>query len=150
MSHHHTDPRILELIPHRPPFLWIDKILDLDTNKAITEKHIQAQETFFQGHYPNHPIMPGVLLCECVFQTAAILIAHQHKQSNQEIQGMPAVTRIKNVKFKQPVYPNSHLTIVSELVEELQHAYYMKGYINSNDQKVVQLDFTCTLIQKQS
>jgi len=61
------DFKITDLIPHRPPFLWVDSMLEYESSTLITEKKIPADLDVFQGHYPNHPILPGVLLCEVLF-----------------------------------------------------------------------------------
>ena len=66
---------IYRRIPHRPPFLFIDKILEIDENGAKAELEIKPNLSFLEGHYPGNPIMPGVLLCESVFQTGAIFLA---------------------------------------------------------------------------
>jgi len=65
---------ILNTIPHRPPFLFVDEIVEQDDERIHTRKTVDADEPFFKGHYPDYPIMPGVLVCECVFQAGALLI----------------------------------------------------------------------------
>ena len=92
---------IQKRIPHRSPFLWLDRVLDLDIgNGAIrAEKMLPADLDIFQGHYPDYPIMPGVLLCEAVFQAGALLIGEMLK-GEKEITGVPVLTRILRAKFK--------------------------------------------------
>ena len=102
--------RILQAIPHRYPFLMIDRVVDLVTNQsAIGIKNVSANESFFQGHFPNHPVMPGVLIIEAMAQTAAILVV--------ETLGPDAAGRVvyfmsvEGAKFRRPVVPGDQLRI---------------------------------------
>ena len=100
--------RILQAIPHRYPFLMIDRVVDLVTNQsAIGIKNVSVNESFFQGHFPNHPVMPGVLIIEAMAQTAAILVV--------ETLGPDAAGRVvyfmsvEGAKFRRPVVPGDQL-----------------------------------------
>jgi 3-hydroxyacyl-[acyl-carrier-protein] dehydratase len=102
--------RILQAIPHRYPFLMIDRVVDLVTNhSAIGVKNVSVNESFFQGHFPNHPVMPGVLIIEAMAQTAAILVV--------ETLGPDAAGRVvyfmsvEGAKFRRPVVPGDQLRI---------------------------------------
>jgi 3-hydroxyacyl-[acyl-carrier-protein] dehydratase len=102
--------RIMQAIPHRYPFLMIDRVVDLVTNQsAIGIKNVSANESFFQGHFPNHPVMPGVLIIEAMAQTAAILVV--------ETLGPDAAGRVvyfmsvEGAKFRRPVVPGDQLRI---------------------------------------
>jgi 3-hydroxyacyl-[acyl-carrier-protein] dehydratase len=141
-----TEDSVLEGIPHRDPFLFIDKILEIDETKIIAQKEIKDSEAFFKGHYPNNPIMPGVLLCECIFQAGALWISKQKLQKEKIGDKVPVVSRVNNVKFKRAVLPNAILTIESSYVQQLSEAYYMKGNIKLNGKLAVSLEFTCSLI----
>jgi 3-hydroxyacyl-[acyl-carrier-protein] dehydratase len=102
--------RIMQAIPHRYPFLMIDRVVDLVTNQsAIGVKNVSVNESFFQGHFPNHPVMPGVLIIEAMAQTAAILVV--------ETLGPDAAGRVvyfmsvEGAKFRRPVVPGDQLRI---------------------------------------
>jgi 3-hydroxyacyl-[acyl-carrier-protein] dehydratase len=102
--------RILQAIPHRYPFLMIDRVVELVTNQsAIGIKNVSINESFFQGHFPNHPVMPGVLIIEAMAQTAAILVV--------ETLGPDAAGRVvyfmsvEGAKFRRPVIPGDQIRI---------------------------------------
>jgi 3-hydroxyacyl-[acyl-carrier-protein] dehydratase len=102
--------RILQAIPHRYPFLMIDRVVDLVTNeRAVGVKNVSINESFFQGHFPNHPVMPGVLIIEAMAQTAAILVV--------ETLGPDAAGRVvyfmsvEGAKFRRPVVPGDQIRI---------------------------------------
>ena len=102
--------RIMHAIPHRYPFLMIDRVVDVVPNRsAIGIKNVSVNESFFAGHFPNHPVMPGVLIIESMAQTAAVLVV--------ETLGADAAGRlvyfmsIEGAKFRRPVVPGDQLRI---------------------------------------
>ena len=102
--------RIMHAIPHRYPFLMIDRVVGLVHNKTcVGVKNVSINESFFQGHFPNHPVMPGVLIIESMAQTAAVLVV--------ETLGTAAVGRVvyfmsvEGAKFRRPVVPGDQLRI---------------------------------------
>jgi 3-hydroxyacyl-[acyl-carrier-protein] dehydratase len=102
--------RIMHAIPHRYPFLMIDRVVDVVRNRsAIGIKNVSVNESFFQGHFPNHPVMPGVLIIESMAQTAAVLVV--------ETLGPDAAGKlvyfmsIEGAKFRRPVVPGDQLRI---------------------------------------
>lgn len=139
------DFEITDLIPHRPPFLWVDSMLEFESSTLITEKKIPEDLDVFQGHYPDHPILPGVLLCEALFQTGALLIALLQKDSNQAPDGVPVITRVEGVKFKRSVYPGDTIRMKVCLKENLGGAWFLRGTLRVNEKVAVQANFACTL-----
>jgi 3-hydroxyacyl-[acyl-carrier-protein] dehydratase len=135
---------IQERIPHRAPFLWLDHILELDQENIRAEKYIPADLYVFQGHYPDYPIMPGVLLCEAVFQAGALLIS-ETLQGKQEITGVPVLTRILGAKFKREVGPGDTVEIRAALKEKMGPAWFMKGSVRVKGKIAVQVEFACAL-----
>ena len=138
---------ILNAIPHRPPFLFVDKIVELTETKIKTSKEITPEEPFFEGHYPGYPIMPGVLICESIFQTGAILIS---KIIGDISNGVPVLTRITNAKFKSIVRPGDVLEIEAELVERVSNAFFMKGTASVAGKTVVRVEFAASLAKSVS
>ncbi len=133
---------ILNAIPHRPPFLFVDRIVELSGTKIRTTKEIRPDEPVFEGHYPGQPIMPGALICESIFQTGAVLLS---KMMGGVGEGVPVLTRINNAKFKSIVKPGSTLDIEAELMEKVSNAYYMKGKASVAGRTSVTVEFTVTL-----
>ncbi|NIQ02869.1 MAG: 3-hydroxyacyl-ACP dehydratase FabZ [Nitrospinaceae bacterium] len=133
---------ILNAIPHRPPFLFVDEIVEQSETRLTARKRIDPEEPFFKGHYPDYPIMPGVLVCECVFQAGALLVS---KRLGPLEGGVPVLTRIANVKFKNPVRPGDMLEMSVDYVEQVGPAHYMKGKAAANGKTVLTVEFTAML-----
>src|SRR4051794_20492883 len=97
---------ILNILPHRYPFLLVDKVLEIDVEKdsIIAQKNVTMNESFFQGHFPGAPIMPGVLILEALAQAGAILL-HQKGYTDK----IAVFLNVNNVKFRQPVKPGDIL-----------------------------------------
>ena len=135
---------VLSSIPHRPPFLFVDKIVELTDNSIKTTKEITPAESFFEGHYPGNPIMPGVLICESIFQTGAVLLSNIITDISE---GTPVLTRISNGKFKNIVRPGSTLEIEVEIVEKVSNAFFMKGKASVEGKLAVSVEFGVTMAQ---
>ena len=141
---------IYEAIPHRPPFLWIDSIISFDARTIVTEKFIPTNLDFFQGHYPDYPLMPGVLLCEAVFQTGAIFMAKMMQASGQTAEAgrkAPVLTRIKGAKFKREVKPGDTIRMHVTLDENICNTWFFKGKVLVEDKPAVKVDFACALTE---
>ena len=136
---------ILNAIPHRPPFLFIDRIVELGETRIRTAKDISPDDPVFDGHYPGQPIMPGALICESIFQTGAVLLS---KMMGGISEGVPVLTRINNARFKSIVRPGSTLDIEAELVEKVSTAYYMKGRASVGGKTAVTVEFTVTVVKE--
>lgn len=143
------DIAITDLIPHRPPFLWVDTLLEYDSLSLVAEKYIPETLEVFQGHYPDHPILPGVLLCEALFQTGAILIALILKESKDTRSGVPVLTRIEGARFKRPVGPGDTIRMQVRIKESLGGAWFLKGTVRIKEKVAVSVDFSCTLAELQ-
>lgn len=134
---------IKRLIPHRPPFLWVDRILTCSETTIETEKHIPNDHEVFQGHYPGNPITPGVLLCEAIFQSGALLMAQN--SATQSTDHVPVLTRIINAKFKRSVFPGDTTQIKVNLLEVVASVSFLKGTLKINGKTAVQVEFACAM-----
>lgn len=104
---------IRDIIPHRYPFLLVDKILEVEPGKsAVGIKNVTANEPFFQGHFPNFPIMPGVLMVEALAQTAGIAIAMQEESKGK----LGVFAAIDALKIKKQVFPGDTLRMEAEII----------------------------------
>jgi 3-hydroxyacyl-[acyl-carrier-protein] dehydratase len=102
--------RVMEMIPHRHPFLMIDRVVDVVANARATGiKNVSINEHFFQGHFPTRPVMPGVLLIEAMAQTAAVLVVHT---LGPESEGkLVYFMSVDNARFRRPVFPGDVLHV---------------------------------------
>ena len=102
--------RIMEMIPHRHPFLMIDKVVDMVANERATGiKNVSINEGYFQGHFPARPVMPGVLIIEAMAQTAAVLVVHT---LGPEAEGkLVYFMSVDNARFRRPIFPGDRLDV---------------------------------------
>jgi 3-hydroxyacyl-[acyl-carrier-protein] dehydratase len=102
--------RIMEMIPHRHPFLMIDEVIDVVANERATGiKNVSIEENYFKGHFPTRPVMPGVLIIEAMAQTAAVLVVHT---LGPESEGkLVYFMSVDNARFRRPVFPGDRLDV---------------------------------------
>jgi len=136
--------QLLKYIPQREPFLMLDGIQDETTERVTTFKQLTGKEDWFKGHFPGNPVMPGVLMCEAVFQTGAYLMARRGEQA--EGGKTAVVTRIQGAKFKNMAKPGDKLMITVDFVEMLANAAFMKGKVTVDDKTVMTIEFAAALV----
>lgn len=137
-------------IPHREPFLLVDEIVECGENDIRCRKRFTGNEYFFAGHYPGHPIVPGVLLCEAGMQAGAILLARRLGRRELSDRRLPVATRLQDVRFKQIVRPQETIDIQVTLDEELSGAYFLTARIAVAGKLAVRFQFACTLADPDS
>jgi 3-hydroxyacyl-[acyl-carrier-protein] dehydratase len=137
-----TRSQIEAAIPHRPPFLLLDEIVELDKEHIVCRQTFSPDEPFYQGHYPGFPLTPGVLLCEAAMQAGAVL-ASQHIPPGAT--GVPVATRMNDVRFKRIVRPGETVTIEVRLVERLADAFFFEAKLRVQDKLAVRFEFACAL-----
>ena len=134
---------IMRLIPHRPPFLWLDKIISYDELTIHGQTFVDPNFDIFQGHYPDFPVLPGVIQCEMAFQTAAVLIAILRKDDKSN--GLvPVVARVNKTKFRRMVRPGETVNIHVTITDKVRDAYYLTGTVGVGSEIAARLDFTVT------
>jgi 3-hydroxyacyl-[acyl-carrier-protein] dehydratase len=139
---------ICKILPHRYPFLLIDRVVDLTRKERIVAiKNVTINEPFFQGHFPNMPIMPGVLIVEAIAQAGgALLLTEVEDRSNKLIM----FTGIERAKFRRPVVPGDQLRIEVELkawrAVENMIAVRMEGTVYVEGQRVAEASVKCQLV----
>lgn len=130
--------QIMEIIPHRPPFLLVDRILEMEPGRRVTAiKNVTMNEPYFQGHFPGAPVMPGVLIVEAMAQAGAVAILSQ-----EEFKGKtPFFGGIKNAKFKRMVVPGDTLRFEVEIVKLKGSAGVGQGKAYVGDKVACQAEF---------
>lgn len=131
---------IINLLPHRYPFLLVDKILELEGNKIVGVKNVSINEPFFQGHFPGHPVMPGVLIIEAMAQTGCVLMFSKEENKGK----IPLFAGIDKARFKKPVYPGDRLIIKVEILKMVRGIGKAKAeaYVDDNLAAFAELLFT--------
>ena len=129
---------ILKMLPHRPPFLLVDRVLKIEGTKIVALKNVTMNEDFFRGHFPGHPIMPGVLQLEAIAQVAGIVLIKQGENQNQLAYFMSA----ENVKWRKPVVPGDTLIIEVELTKVRGKIGRAKGVCKVGDDVVSEAEVT--------
>lgn len=139
-----------KLIPHRPPFLFVDEIISHEGNTLVARRTWRADEYFYQGHYPGAPITPGVLLSEAVFQSGACLMAKLMAPSAGSGQagtagqggGVPLLSKVSDIRFRLPVYPGETVTIEVKRTETVGEFHFLTGLMkNAAGKKIMNVDF---------
>jgi UDP-3-O-[3-hydroxymyristoyl] N-acetylglucosamine deacetylase/3-hydroxyacyl-[acyl-carrier-protein] dehydratase len=137
--------RIRELLPHRYPMQLVDKVIELGPNNIVGVKNITANEPFFQGHFPQEPVMPGVLQIEAMAQCGGLLVLNSVEEPER---WSTYFMKIDGVKFRQKVVPGDTLLFKVELLAPLRHGIStMKGYVFVGDHVVSEATFTAQIIK---
>ncbi|MDR0423541.1 MAG: 3-hydroxyacyl-ACP dehydratase FabZ [Rickettsiales bacterium] len=139
---------IRSYLPHRYPFLLVDRIIEFKSKESATGiKNVTINEDFFNGHFPDGPVMPGVLQIEALAQTACILVI---KSLGEKAPKNPGIlfTTINNVKFRKPVVPGDQLRLQVKILKEKMGIYVIEGIGLVDGQKVIESEFSALLFDK--
>ena len=135
---------IKRLIPHRYPFLLIDKVKDIIKNESATGiKNVTVNEPFFPGHFPSSPVFPGVLQIESMAQTAAVLVAKSLNVSDST--ALVLLTTIDNAKFRKPVVPGDVMLLAISVQKMRNNLWKFKGEVIVDSQKVSECEFSAMM-----
>jgi len=137
---------ILRILPHRFPFLLIDRVIDLTRKQRIVAlKNVTINEPFFAGHFPNMPIMPGVLIVEAIAQAGGALLLTEVEDREDKIM---VFTGIERARFRRPVVPGDQLRIEVEVKAWRTTAVRMEGIAYVGDKKAAEATVTCQLVDR--
>jgi len=137
------------ILPHRDPFLFVERVLAWDASTLTGEWDIPEGLDVFRGHYPGEPVLPGVLITEFALQCGAVLIYHT-SQEDREHPGVPVLTRVNDARFKKVVRPGETLRAEVELTERVSTARYCKARVTSDGRLVARLAFTLAVAPRES
>ncbi len=138
-------PRILSLLPHRYPFLLVDRVIEYTPGKTIVGlKNVTINEPFFQGHFPNTPVMPGVLLLEAMAQTGALMLMDMEESKGR----VPYFMSLDKAKFRRPVFPGDQLRIEIEVIRMRSRMSSCLGRILVADQLVCEAEIRSVMMDR--
>lgn len=136
---------ILQYLPHRYPFLLVDRVLELEEGKRILAlKNVTMNEPFFPGHFPHHPVMPGVLIVEAMAQAAALL-SFKTMGIKPDENSVVYFAGIDNVRFKRPVVPGDQLHFDVEITQGKRNIYKYKGVARVAGEIAAEAELMCAL-----
>ena len=134
---------IMKIIPHRKPFLFLDKIEIIEKGvKGIGFKKFSNSESFFKGHFPGNPIVPGVIIIEALAQAAGVVTGIKFIKEKRTVLFMS----LNSVKFRKPVKPNEDLSLYVEKINQVKNAYKFSGLAIVNSQTVTESIFTAMIV----
>ena len=137
---------IMKVLPHRYPFLLVDRILEIEANKRIVGlKNVTINEPFFAGHFPGHPIMPGVLIIEAMAQVGGMLLMGSVKDAESKVVYFMS---LDNVKFRRPVKPGDQIRFELDVVQIRGTVCKMRGVGKVDGEIVVEADMAAMVRDK--
>ena len=141
--------KIMSFLPHRYPFLLVDRVVSLVPNKSVhAYKNVSGNEAFFQGHFPGLPVMPGVLIIEALAQASGLMVLSEFDEQRLK-DSIFLFSGIENAKFRRPVLPGDRLDLHCELTRQKRQLWRMKGTAMVDGQVAVQAEMTAAITAKE-
>ena len=134
------------ILPHRYPFLLVDRIVEMDEQHVVGIKNVTANEPFFQGHFPDFPVMPGVLLVEAMAQAAGVLVLKSIPDRDKKLVLLVA---IENAKFRRPVVPGDQVRLEMSVIKRKASVAKMAGRATVDGVVVAEAEVMCKLADKE-
>lgn len=136
---------IRKILPHRYPFLLVDRIVELEPERIVGIKNVTVNEPFFTGHFPDFPVMPGVLIVEAMAQTAGVLVLQAIPDRDNKLVFLVAVN---NARFRKPVVPGDTLRLEMQIVQRRTNVAKMAGRATVDGVLVAEAEVMCKLEDK--
>lgn len=127
---------IMQILPHREPMLLVDAVAE-ENGEAVGHYHVRGDEFFLKGHFPDNPIVPGVILCEILAQSACVLLREQMSQGK-----LPVYTGLNNVKFRSPVKPGDTVQTRCHIKRAKHPFYFAEGTVSVDGRLCVSAEFS--------
>jgi beta-hydroxyacyl-ACP dehydratase FabZ len=137
---------IRDILPHRYPMLLVDRIIELEAERIVGIKSVTQNEPFFQGHFPDYPVMPGVLIVEALAQTAGVLVLKHIEDRHRKLVLLASIT---SAKFRRPVVPGDTLRLEMAVIKRKASVAIMAGQATVNGVVVAEAEMMCSLADKQ-
>jgi beta-hydroxyacyl-ACP dehydratase FabZ len=138
---------IMKILPHRYPFLLVDRVLSIEEGRAVAIKNVTVNEPFFQGHFPGQPIMPGVLVLEALAQVGGILAFQTAKEAENHLVIFVGIDR---AKFRKPVVPGDRLRLEVSLLHKRHPYWRLRGEAYVEDALVCEMEFKARLSPRET
>jgi 3-hydroxyacyl-[acyl-carrier-protein] dehydratase len=137
---------IKAILPHRYPFLLVDRIVEMEPDRIVGIKNVTHNEPFFQGHFPNFPVMPGVLIIEAMAQAAGVLVLKSIEDRESKLVLLVAV---ENARFRRPVVPGDTLRMEMKVIKRKASVAKMAGVATVDGQVVAEAEVMCKLADRE-
>ncbi len=137
---------IKAILPHRYPFLLVDRIVEMEPDRIVGIKNVTHNEPFFQGHFPNFPVMPGVLIVEAMAQAAGVLVLKSIEDREKKLVLLVAV---ENARFRRPVVPGDTLRMEMKVIKRKASVAKMAGVATVDGQVVAEAEVMCKLADRE-